>query len=153
MSRFLFGTLTGKRREHGHLDDDSSVPAADLAAIGWVTPNMAVLEEERTYIPRFHPSSLDDQFKAAVEQMKKDAIPGGEINTLQAQYRVRKDAVTLSTLHADGVAIIGRIFVSSITAAKGKTASLPSLSSSDACVAEEIFKAVSGVHQGQVCGK
>ena len=142
MSRFLFGTLTGKRREHGHLDDDSSVPAADLAAIGWVTPEMAVLEEERSYIPRFHPSSLDDQFKAAVEQIRKDAIPGDEIDTLQAQYRVRKDAVTLSTLHADGVAIIGRIFVSSITAAKGKTALLPSLSGSDACVTEEIFKAV-----------
>jgi hypothetical protein len=103
---------------------------------------MTYSEDVKLYQPPYHPSCINGQLKAAIQQIKKESNRDGESETWQAHAIVRRLSLSLSTRHADGVATIARIFQSSITAAKGKVANLPSLSNSDAFVMKEVLKAV-----------
>jgi hypothetical protein len=102
---------------------------------------MTYSDDAKLYQPPYHPSCINGQLKAVAQQIKKDANHDGESEAWQAHATVRRISLSLSTRHADGAATIARVFRSSITAAKGKVAILPSLSNSDAFVMKEALKA------------
>jgi len=140
-SLVLHDTLTGRRIERALDGKACRVPAEDLAAANWVTPGRLASNDPTLYLPPFHPPSLNGQFKAAIDHLKKNANPGELPDNYHAHATVQRLALALSTRHVDGVATIARIFRSSISAAKGRTPKLPSLSSSDAYVEREASNA------------
>ena len=141
-SLVIHDTLTGRRIESGRCNTQCESLPAVLAGAHWVTPNMAYSDDVKLYQPPYHPSCINGQLKSAIQQIKKDVNRDGESETWQAHAAVHRISLSLSTRHADGVSTIARVFQSSISAAKGKVANLPSLTNSDAIVIKEVLKAV-----------
>jgi hypothetical protein len=141
-SLVIHDTLTGRRIESGRCNSQCEALPAVLAGAHWVTPNMTYSDDVKLYQPPYHPSCINGQLKAAIQQIKKDVNRDGESETWQAHAAVQRISLSLSTRHADGVSTIARVFQSSISAAKGKVANLPSLTNSDAIVIKEVLKAV-----------
>ena len=79
--------------------------------------------------------------KQPFDHIRKEAKPGENLDTWQIHAAVQRLALTLSTRHVAGVATIARIFRSSMSAAQGRTATLPSMAISEAYVKGEFFKA------------
>jgi len=142
MSLVLHNTLTGRRPDRGTQDKISKIPAADLAAVRWVTPKQVASEDPKQYLPPFHPASINGQLKAASEQLKRESKSSDEHDAWLVHTDFRKLAMALSTCHAHGVAQVAEIFVSSRSAAKGISACLPSLSDGKPYVEKEVSKAV-----------
>jgi hypothetical protein len=141
VSLLFLDTHTGRRPERTLDAKVCKVPAGDLVAANWITPGRIASEDPTLHLPPFHPPSLNGQFKAAIEHLRKNVHPGKEIDTYQAHATVQRLALSLSTRHVDGVATVVRIFTTSISAAKGRIPKLPSMSSSDAYVEGETIKA------------
>ena len=141
MSFLLLGTLTGRRPDRGAQHNISKIPA-DLAAARWVTPKQVASDDPKQYIPPFHPAAVNGQFKAASEQLKREAKESDAYDAWLVHTDFRKLAMDLSTCHAHGVAQVAEIFVSSRSAAKGTVACLPSFSGSKSYVEKEVSKAV-----------
>jgi hypothetical protein len=141
-SLVIHDTLTGRRPDFGSYKSQCEALPAALAGAHWVTPNMASSEDVKLYQPPYHPSCINGQLKAAIQQIKRDATRDGVTELWQAHSDVHSMSLSLSTRHVDGVASIARIFQSSISAAKGRVANLPSLSNSDALVMKEVLKAI-----------
>lgn len=141
-SLIFHDTHTGRRLERTLAGKVGKVPAIDLEAANWITPGRIPSEDPTLHLPPFHPPSLNGQFKAAIEHLRKNDHPTREdIYTYQAHATVQRLALSLSMRHVDGVATVVRIFTTSISAAKGRMPKLPSLSTSDAYVECEVTKA------------
>ena len=134
-------TLTGRRPERALNGKTCKVSAADLTAENWVTPDRVASDDATIHLPPFHPPCLNGQFKAAIDHIRKEAQPGENLDTWQIHAAVQRLALTLSTRHAAGVATIARIFRSSMSAAQGRTATLPSMAINEAYVKSELSKA------------
>lgn len=147
LSLLLFDSHTGRRPERAQDGKPCRVPAVDLAVENWVTPDRMLSDDPTLHLPPFHPPSLNGQFKAAIDHLKKSADPGEEPDVHQAHAIVHQLALTLSTCHVNGVGVVARIFGSSIEAAKGRSPKLPSLSNSEPYVEGEVSKAVDFINR------